>query len=367
MVKKIAFFLPHFDIGGVERVILNLLTHLDRNRFEPSLILSSNRGAFLEQLPKDIKVTSFDGASMRNSLLKLRNHIKTQRIDILYGGTNAANLSLVAACLAINPKPVIIISEHTPPSLFLDNAKWRPVRILAMKLLYPHADCLAVPTEQIAQELQFVIGRQLPTATLSNPLISANLLEEGINNPAQEAKGRLKLIAAGRLVKLKGFDILLNSLRVLLDQGVDVELTILGEGPERTNLEQQLKILNLSERVHLPGNVTQPTDYFKKSSFFILSSRQEGFGNVLIEAMSCGIPVIAADCPVGPREILQGGHCGVLVSPDNPEALAAAIAELAVDQARINSLRAIGLQRATDFTIEKAVGDFENLALKLTS
>lgn len=365
MPTNITFFLPHLNAGGVEKVVLNLIIHLDRTQFSPSLILSKKEGTLLPLVPQDVTIIDFGGTQMSKSISKLRAFIVAENIDVIYGGTNAANITASIACLTLRNRPLLLISEHTPPSLFLENAKWKFFRTLAMKLLYPIADSIITPTDLVANELREILkSPNIPTKTLPNPLIDTQLIDDScLKIPISFTP--IKLISAGRLVKIKGFDILIDAVKKLTQQNIDIHLTILGEGPERAALEQQLKKLGLTSNITLPGAVTNPVDHFMKASIFVLSSHREGFGNVLIEAMSSGIPVISSDCPVGPRHILKNGQAGILIPPNDAMALCNAIIKLSSNPDLVNKLRAQGLERARDFSIDSAVLDFQTCIKKL--
>jgi glycosyltransferase involved in cell wall biosynthesis len=132
-------------------------------------------------------------------------------------------------------------------------------------------------------------------------------------------------IAAGRLVKKKGFDVLLDAL-ARTRRRREVRLVILGEGPERSTLESRVAALGLRDVVALPGFVENPLAWFARADLFVLSSFAEGMPNAMLQAMAAGCPVVATDCPSGPREILEDGRWGTLVPPGDAGALAEAIA-----------------------------------------
>jgi glycosyltransferase involved in cell wall biosynthesis len=139
------------------------------------------------------------------------------------------------------------------------------------------------------------------------------------------------LVAMGRLARQKGFDVLLDAFARCAPAHPEWKLLILGEGEERTRLEAQVRALGLDGRVQLPGRVQRPGAILRRAELFVLPSRWEGFPNALLEAMACGVAAIAADCPSGPRDIVRPGVDGVLVPPEDPAALAAALDRLLTD------------------------------------
>jgi len=363
MKIKLTFFLPHLHPGGVERVVVNLLRHLDREQFQLSLILSKKEGAMLELLPGDVEVIDLQGVAMRKAIGSVAKCLRERKIDVAYGGTNAANLTLLAASRLIPNRPAVIASEHATPRLFLDEAKWRPLRITAMRLLYPRADAIAVPLEDIGHELQILLGApQLPITVLPNPLVHLDGKISPRNHPPN---AQSMFVAAGRLVSLKGFDILINAFARLVSVFPEVRLTILGEGPQRPQLEALIAQLGLQHLIQMPGNVADPMVYYRKAIAVVSASRWEGFGNVLVEAMACATPVIATDCPVGPRRILENGKAGLLVPPEDPDALAQAMSQLLKEPGLALQLSTKGIERAKDFTIKPAVLAFQQMVKTL--
>jgi len=155
------------------------------------------------------------------------------------------------------------------------------------------------------------------------------------------------LISAGRLVKQKNFACLLHAFRLVADQNPGVRLTILGKGELEEELLKLIKRLNLEKRVRICHSAN-PFKYMKKADIFVLSSLWEGYPNVLLEAFACGTPLISADCPSGPREIIENDKDGILVTPNNPEALARAIKRLLDDENMRTSFGLAGSDKVSE-------------------
>ena len=147
----------------------------------------------------------------------------------------------------------------------------------------------------------------------------------------------------------------------------DMSLVILGEGPERANLERLARDCGVQDRVQLPGFVANPWAYFARAAVFVCSSRWEGFGNVIIEAMASGAPIVATDCDFGPREIVRDGESGLLVPVENVDAIGKAVASVLDDRGLAMRLAAGARRRACDFAVPRMAHAYEAIFRELSS
>jgi glycosyltransferase involved in cell wall biosynthesis len=355
---RIAFLLPHFRPGGAERVVLNLLRALDRKRFAPNLFLSRADGSFLDLLPRDVPVVELGGRRARSLPLAIAAQLRSRRIDLAYSATNAMNLALLAAPAS---NVVRIASEHTPPAAYLAEVKRPRLRKALMACLYPRADRIAVPTEAIGRELAALLrGRLLSLETLPNPVID-RVTAKRTEKPVRE---RPSIAAAGRLVEAKGFDLLVKAAAILRREGIDADWTIFGEGPQRDSLVRQARALGLGDRVSFSGHAADLPAAIAAADLFVLSSRREGFGNVVIEAMTAGVPVLAARSS-GPEAIIDHARNGFLCPPDDAATLAFAIAELLRDPTRRDAVIEPAFETAKRYEVGPATAHFERLAESL--
>jgi glycosyltransferase involved in cell wall biosynthesis len=186
-------------------------------------------------------------------------------------------------------------------------------------------------------------------AVIPNPITWAEL-----DRPAadpQEPPWPHTVMAMGRLEEEKGFDVLIHAFAQLSADFPDWGLTILGEGSQRDRLESLAQQLDLTDRVRMPGAIHEPFATLKKADLFVLSSRHEGFGNALVEAMACGVAVIATDCWHTPPEIVRRGLDGILVPPNDAEALAAAMVDLMSDPGKRLRLAAEAVRSAKRYDL----------------
>jgi glycosyltransferase involved in cell wall biosynthesis len=233
----------------------------------------------------------------------------------------------------------------------------RRLRLPLMRWLYPRAAAVAVPVGRLGDDLREVLRLpSLRVVTLPNPVLDT-LPQPWPASPDHGAA----FLTAGRLCQEKGFDVLISAFARLLPEFPEARLTICGEGPERASLEALCRALGVADHVEMPGFVQDPINRLGAGRIFVLSSRREGFPNVLIEALAAGMPIVAADCPVGPRLALEHGLYGLLVAPQDPAALAEGMRRLVIDHAAVATYRRLGPVRAAPFTVEAAVAGFADL------
>jgi glycosyltransferase involved in cell wall biosynthesis len=358
-VINVGFLLPHFRAGGAERVVLNWIGALDRTRYRPMLFLKKVEGEFLAYLPSDVAPIAL-GAGRA---LRLPRHIgralRAHDIDVAYSATNAMNLALLAARVSGAAR---IVSEHTPPDAYLAEAKLRPLRRAAMRYLYPRADAVAVPTDRIGAALSALIARPMATVTLPNPVIDAvaTIL------PGRKEHTVPQLVSAGRLVPAKAYDVLIRACHLLVTQAVSFHLTIHGDGPLQSELQAMVTALGLADRITLAGHSDRLAEAIAAADLFVLPSRREGFGNVVIEAMAVGTPVLAT-ISGGPETIIRDGVNGFLVPPEDAAALAAALTGLIADPARRDAVHHAAADTARGFGIAASTRRFEALVDRLVN
>ena len=229
-----------------------------------------------------------------------------------------------------------------------------------MKWFYPRADAVAGVSAGVARDLEQQLGLEVETVkVLNNPVVNEDLITRSqatLEHPWFAPDAPQVFLAVGRLNSQKDFPNLLDAF-ALVRQQRDARLIILGEGSQRQQLETMIDSLGIKESVLLPGFIKNPYAYMKQSSCFVLSSRQEGLPTVLIEAMACGCPVVATNCPSGPDEILDGGTYGSLVPIENSQALAQAM----LDTLEHPPKQEVLMQRANEYSTEKVVDTYLSL------
>jgi glycosyltransferase involved in cell wall biosynthesis len=356
--KSVAIYLTSMTMGGAERVALNLCKGLIDDGYEVDLVLVEATGELLNDVPAEVSVVDLEADRVLTSLLPLRKYISSRKPDVLYAMMTEPNVVAVGAHRTIATDTRLILSEHNMLSRSSETIKNYLARAGAW-LLYPLADAIVAVSEGVQADL--LANTRLNGDDISiiyNPVDIESIRNQALEPVEHEwlADDDLTVIlSGGRHVPQKGFDILLDAfLHIERD---DVRLLLFGTGQETESLKRQASALGISEQVCFLGFVENPYAYMAAADVFVLSSKYEGFGLVLIEALACGCPVVSTDCESGPAEILEQGKYGPLVPVGDVAALAASIKQVLNYPPESNSLRT----RSDDFNIETAISQYESL------
>ncbi len=279
----------------------------------------------------------------------LRRAITESDPEAVISFKNTTNVLVILSCLGLR-RPVLV-SEHTNPELYPLNRVW----VLLRQLLYPFASCVILLTESMRGYFGSSVRHKL--RVIPNPIQSPSGTA-GAALSGFERSGRT-LVAAGRLVPVKGFDLLIRAFALVSQEHPDWELTIWGKGQQREELEGLSDRLGLSGRVHLPGDTMELGVKLSAADLFAMSSHYEGFPMVLCEAMAAGLPAVSFDCPNGPRDIIRDGVDGLLVPPEDVPALAAALGRLMGDEAERRRMSTRAAEVVERFSAERAMGLWE--------
>ena len=362
----ISIFLPTLLIGGAEKSLVELANGLADMGWRIQLLVMAREGPLIDEIKENVDLIDLGCSSFSQAVFLLARYYKKHRPLVILTSVYATGLAAIAAKIVSGYKPKVVIGAHNSLQAKFerpDNIKDKYLLKLLCKLLFPWADGFVAVSKSLALELETLI--QLPKyriRTIYNPVVSQKMLaraDEQLTHPwlAMPTQRDFKtLISVGRLVEQKGFDVLLDAL-IIVRKYSDCRLIIVGDGPLRTDLESRVNRLRLEGNVDFVGWQDNPYKFVTRSDLFVLSSRWEGLGNVLKEALACGCPVVATDCQYGPKEILDGGKYGDLVEVNNASDLASKI--LTTLQASVSPAKSDARKsRSLDFTVEAAVEQY---------
>ena len=371
---KLFILIPSLEKGGIERSMSRLSRGLLDRGWDVSIISEKPSKESISYFDERVKLLSL-GSSFINQnsniiftifknifyYFKIKKYIKKYSPDVLLAVKNIP-VSIFLKIILIN-KFKLIIREAVNPNyssitqrsllsrIFVNNLK---------KLLYPKADNIIAKSEGVKQSL--VKNFNLDSSkiqTIYNPSADEKILSLAKEDIDRDLiSNRPLIVSIGRLTKQKDHITLLKAFNKI-HSNIDCNLYIIGEGSERRNLEKFIKNNNIDNKVKLLGYQDNPWKFLSKSNLFVLPSIWEGFGNVIVESMLIGIPVISSDCPSGPREILNNGKSGKLFQVGDYNHLANIIEEIiSSDNSELINYAKL---RSKDFTIEKITQEYQKV------
>jgi glycosyltransferase involved in cell wall biosynthesis len=343
-------------MGGAEKIMIGIAAFLAEAGHEVDFVLAERRGELVERVPPAVRIVELEPASgaatvavlsrfppaslldlarlairqrITRSLLPLAAYLRQESPRALLASIAKNSLVALFARHLADPNLRLVVREANMFSL--QNAEYHgrdnPIVTRLAGQWYARADAIVAISQGVADDLTHSLG--VPSeciTTIYNP-VDADFIARRAMRSADHPWLRSDvplLLAVGRLAKQKDFATLVRAFALVRRERA-ARLLILGEGPTRRELEDLARELGVEQEVSLPGICPDPYPFMARAACFVLSSAWEGFGNVLVEALACGCPIVSTDCPSGPSEILAGGHFGRLAKTGDPADLARAI------------------------------------------
>jgi glycosyltransferase involved in cell wall biosynthesis len=329
---KITVVTPRYMISGVALAQHRFARALAARGHDVDLVIGRiDPGLHVPPSP-GVNVILLGRPKVRHMALPLWHYLRGARPDVVFSAEDHLNTLVLLVAVATGSKAKISGSSRVTPFDTYSNL-WFSKRWLLKwltRLSFGRANTLTCVSKDMVRQYRTVFGGKAPHVAVYNIVkdeTSQRRASDPVDEPWLADKQGPVVIAAGTLAPWKGFPDLIEAFAHVRQEA---RLIILGEGPQRVELEAQVDRLGLGGRVKLPGFAHNPIKYFAKADVFALSSHVEGLPNVLIESMIAGCTPVATDCPTGPREVLDGGRFGYLVPVGDALAMAAAI-EQALD------------------------------------
>jgi len=359
-MAHIALLIPDMRGGGAERVALSLVEGFLERGHEVDLVLLRAQGELLEFLPAGVRVIDLKADRIRRAIRPLARYFRDSPPDALLAVMWPMPVIALAARLLAGARTRIVTSDH---GILSQHYRSRLRHLAALRvtsrLAYPRADARIAASGAIAGDVAALSGlKPNGIAVIPNPIASPPDSIAGQDEANQMWGGPgVRILTVGMLKPEKNHRFLLRAFAELA-KARPARLMILGEGPLRQDLVTLAERLGIADRVAMPGFFPDPWPFYASTDVFVLSSRSEGFGNVLVEAMAAGVPVVSTDCG-GPRDLLAGGQFGRLVPVDDIAALRMAMEEAISVPVEIAKLK----KRAAEFRPDKAVDAYLSVLL----
>lgn len=357
---KIAFFLPDLRSGGAERVNLDLAREFSNAGHDIQFILSQAEGELIGEAKTLGPIVDLNCHRIRTTAWALSRYLKEIQPDALVAAMWPLTVIAPISVWMSGHRCRVLVSEHAVLSLQYRRKSivHRMLMRISMMIGYRLADARVGVSSGVVKDIASLSRiKASKFCIIYNPISHPSI-------PSSEEIGRaidmwgdssVKILTVGNLKEEKNHELLIRAFsRLSLE---DSRLIILGTGVLKDKLQSLAKDLDVNNKVILGGFVSDPTPFYMTADLFVLTSDHEGFGNVLVESLACGTPIVSTDCPYGPSEILDGGKYGIMVPCGDVEALASAIASALVDSHDSNALK----DRAKNFSPESSARKYIDL------
>lgn len=370
-MKKILIVQETLVGGGAERVLVDILDKFDYSEYDVELLLLRNQGVYLNNINKNVKVKSiFGDFSIKKGINKkiswklyniilmffhkiIINKYMDKKYDVIIGFLEGLSSLLVSEYNKSNAKKILWVHN--------DLKKLKTITFRVDKEIYNKVDkiiCVSRDSRKSLIELYPEIEEKVE--------VIYNFINlDNIRNKSKETIEEIKinkryLIGIGRLNKQKRFDVMIKAFKILIDQGFDIELIILGEGEEEKNIMELINKLLLQNHVKILGFKSNPYKYIKNAEIFVMSSDFEGLPVVMCESLVLGKPIVSTNC-TGPSELLDNGKYGILTPCDNYILLSEKIKYLLENDEKLKYYSNMSLERSKIFDEDKAISEIYKL------
>ncbi|MGY3945574.1 glycosyltransferase [Aeromonas tecta] len=370
MKKKVLFLMETLEGGGAEKVLVNILNHLDEAKYEITLLLLRYEGVYLSTLPRYIKVKYLLGPEPKGFLRRgIIYSLKKRWYSLILAKAWLANVLIpdyfdVGVSFLEGDASLLLSYLNGPQKkiawVHIDLERHHTLPRTLEKVVYEGMDEVVCVSEGVRQSiLNLHPALESNISVIYNPIDTSYIAAKG--KESIKVGDGLNVLAIGRLLNSqKAFDLLLAAHHQNIAAGMNYHLTILGEGSDRAVLEQYIQEHQLGGYTSLLGFQDNPYPYITGSDLFVMSSRYEGYPVVLVEAMTLGKAIISTAC-TGPKEALNDGEFGYLVPVNDVQALAKGIKTLLEDEGSRERYASLSKHRADIFSFKRSMSDVEHL------
>ncbi len=307
-----AVLLPSTSLGGAERMGIRIANDLAERGVETHIVLLNDTSELTHTISDAVTVHHLQAVRSRQAVLAVYRTLRRLRVDTVFSTLVRLNIMALALRPLLPGRPRIVVREPSNPVADMAVQGTTALYTPLYRWFYPRADRVICQSVRMSEEFDRLLGYRAANITqIYNPAPLDKLQARKADYPSPFSRpARFQLLTCGRLTERKGIHLLLQALAPLEQKGVDFRLTLLGDGPDRDAFEALTASLGLSERVEFRGTTLDTTAWYLHSDLFLQPSLSEGLPNTVIEAMACGTPVVASDCPGGTRELVKSGVNG---------------------------------------------------------
>lgn len=359
---RVAFYLTSPNGGGAERAMIAIANRFAAQGIHTDLVLGRADGPYRCDIDARVRIIDLNVRRLREMLWPMHQYMRRERPDVVVTALAPCDMVMLFGrkCLRWKSKHLISVQNHPIEMARHSTSVLDRLWPALIRRSYGYADGVLGISSGVAVAVAHLLGRsEGAVPVIPNPVITPGFAEkrrEEPDHPWFQDGGAPVLLAAGRLTMQKDYPTLFQAFALLLRRR-PARLIVLGDGEDRAELEKLAGQLGIAPHLAMPGFVRNPYSWMERASVFVLSSRWEGFANVVAEALACGTPVVATDCPSGPGEILDGGAFGRLVPVGHADALALALEEALGQPVQRDRLMARGMS----YSIESVAPRYEAL------
>lgn len=359
--NKITVIIPTLGYGGAEKNIINLSEEWLKYGYSITIICMNNKGELITELNKKIELIDLKIKKISSFIVPLINYFTKNEAHIILVNIWPLNsYALIAGAIA-KFKGCIYITEHNNiEKSYIKNNLFKKIyyRIL-IKLSYKYSTGIICVSKGLAEEIIKIMPNIIDKIKIIyNPIKILNEKREKINISSEKIWGVgdvFKILSVGELKKQKNHELLINAINIMKKE-INLKLIVVGGGVLLDELKGKVKKLNLEDNIEFVGYQKDVEKWYSTADLFVLTSNWEGFGNVIVEALGYGLPIVSTNCPYGPSEILDGGVYGDLIECNNINSLINAIRE----KIKIKKPIIENIKRAEEFNCIKIARQYKD-------
>lgn len=326
--KRVIFFLPALDVGGAERVTVNIIRYLNPNSYDIHLVMVQKKGLFLEHIPNYVTIHDLGVKKTIFSIFRLRKVIKKIEPDIIYSTLIRTHVAIYFALKNITQQLKVVMRMPSSPKLMMEEGGGNVINKFILTKALKKADIVVAQTPEMKDEIEFYYNVNSKNVKVLLNILDKENINKSIKNQTNPFDSKnINVVASGLVRHIKGFDILILAFKKVYMKNKNFRLYIIGRdlNGQTAQYEKLVISLGLEGVVFFLGYQSNPYRYYFYSDLFVLSSRREGLPNVVLENLYLNKPIVATRCVPFMSTIIQEGINGFLVDINDVDSLATAI------------------------------------------